>query len=724
MRHQASASRPGGRRDEQGFTLMELLIVIGILPIVIGAVAYVMIGSFRNEGQITTRLDDSHDAQITSTYFTRDVQAASTITTQASGPLCGNTNQLLGLSWVSNGKTVAVSYSVSTVSGVTHLVRVYCLGTNAPVTNVLSIGLFSGLGVPIITNSCAGSVSSCATSGGTTVVTVTVSCQGGGTTCANGGPISTFPSSTSPGIKSVLLDVTSHKTGYHYSLTAVPRNQASQVTEPPGSAGPPFVLLGTQNPALTCDNKNGVTVNGAVAVNLSNPGSLSFGPASSGLTATQVYTETLSPTGGVVTPSSAYTGPVVQGPVFPDPYSGLPDPTSSTVYTGGTIQGPGVYTSTVTVSGSVSLAPGIYIFEHSLDVTGTLTGNGVMLYIGIPNAPAGTKQDSGYAVTGNGVVNIVAPASGTYAGIAIFQSRSDSTAMSIVGNGGNSTYGGVLYAPAATINSNGNGSVAAGSIVAGAYGCGGNGGLSVGYGVISSAPLRAAISVGSNNADTVSIVGSPGRGAPQGTVTFYACGPSIVPGSCTSSNGTQVGAPVALTAGATDISTAQSAWQAFNTTGTSCFVVYFAGDPNYGAVSDTTTDGCFTVDGPTVTITFPVPGASYHASGKKTTWAGADPCATAQAICGTATDVGGTITKVEYSLQQTSGTGCWTGSAWTGTCPGYTTVTSVTLSGTTWTWSQSWNQSNFAQGTYLLTVRATDSNGIVSTSTAAFTIQP
>jgi prepilin-type N-terminal cleavage/methylation domain-containing protein len=91
---------PGvGPRTEDGFTLIELVIVMIIIPIIIGGVTTAIIVSLQNQNVEYHRIADSVDPQIASAYFTRDVQSASQITTAAS-PACGsNGTPLLSLTW-------------------------------------------------------------------------------------------------------------------------------------------------------------------------------------------------------------------------------------------------------------------------------------------------------------------------------------------------------------------------------------------------------------------------------------------------------------------------------------------------------------------------------------------------------------------------------------------------------------------------------------------------
>jgi prepilin-type N-terminal cleavage/methylation domain-containing protein len=715
------------RHAEDGFTLLELLIVISILPIVIGGIAVATISSFRSQIAVSARLADSHDAQITSAYFARDVQTATSVSTSTTTSLCpsGSGTQLLGLSWTTASGTVTVSYGFSSGTSSPYLVRRYCQGASSPVVVPLSTGLFSGLAAPTYSHTCPSSGSSCATSGGKTNATVTVRCQDGTTSCANAGSIPTYPSSSAPGVSSVSIRITEYPSGYTYSLTASPRNQQAPGYQPPGSAGPPLVLLGTGTSVLSCigsGHGGPVTVNGAAAINSPAAGSLAFGN-NNGIVASEIYTQDPSTSGASVpvNPPSAYSGPYVEGPPFPDPYASLVDPSISPTYNGTSLQGPGVYTNPggISISGTQTLPSGIYVFEHGLSVTGQVSGTNVMLFIGIPNAAPGTPQDATYSVSGNGGVTIAAPTSGYYAGLSIFQARTDTNALQVAGNGSNSTYGGVIYAAGATISSMGNGSVAAGSIVAKTLACGGNGGFAVGFAVVSSTPSSGTINLGASTTDTVSVVGAPGRGAPDGTVSFYVCGPTAVATSC-GSKSTQVGAAVPLVAGANNTSTATSASFQPTQPGYWCFGSYFNGDPNYGASSDTSLGECVLVEGPSIQLTFPVNGASYVIAGSaKGSWNKSDPCGSG-AICGTATDVGGTVTKVEFNVKQASSGKCWSAvtSKYTATCNNWVTVSPLALPN----WTQAWQASNFTAGSYEVDVRATDSQGVTATATATITM--
>lgn len=108
--------------DEAGFTLIELIVVVAILPIVVGGLAMALLSVFGLQNQTFNRVTDSNDEQIASVSFNRDVQSAQQLTTQST-PGCGTSaqTQLLGLEWGPNssapgGFQTVVSYVVNTAN--------------------------------------------------------------------------------------------------------------------------------------------------------------------------------------------------------------------------------------------------------------------------------------------------------------------------------------------------------------------------------------------------------------------------------------------------------------------------------------------------------------------------------------------------------------------------------------------------------------------------------
>jgi hypothetical protein len=105
--------------------LVELLIVVTITPLIIGALSLGLMSMFSLQTSVTNRLGDSGDAQVVTASFIKDVQSATQVTTSSTASQCGPGTQLLGLTW--GGGQDIVSYNDVPQSGSTYsLVREYC----------------------------------------------------------------------------------------------------------------------------------------------------------------------------------------------------------------------------------------------------------------------------------------------------------------------------------------------------------------------------------------------------------------------------------------------------------------------------------------------------------------------------------------------------------------------------------------------------------------------
>lgn len=102
------------RGDESGFTLIELIIVVAVMPIIVGAMAAGLLSVISFTPTISNKLSDSGDAQALSTSFTKDVEGATRVTAAAAATnpsACGTGTQILGLQYP-NGQWI--SYSLIT----------------------------------------------------------------------------------------------------------------------------------------------------------------------------------------------------------------------------------------------------------------------------------------------------------------------------------------------------------------------------------------------------------------------------------------------------------------------------------------------------------------------------------------------------------------------------------------------------------------------------------
>lgn len=126
---------------------------------------------------------------------------------------------------------------------------------------------------------------------------------------------------------------------------------------------------------------------------------------------------------------------------------------------------PGVYCGGISIGSNltVSLAPGIYILRNggfSAGGDATVTGTGVGLYMtGTSNGVQLSQQTTNFTVSGNAVVTLSAPTSGTMAGVAIYQDHSAPTGTidnQITGNGTVNVTG-VMYFGNQNVTITGNG---------------------------------------------------------------------------------------------------------------------------------------------------------------------------------------------------------------------------------------------------------------------------
>ena len=104
---------------------------------------------------------------------------------------------------------------------------------------------------------------------------------------------------------------------------------------------------------------------------------------------------------------------------------------------------PGTYCNQ-TLSGDITLQPGVYILKGGgvkLNGNGSLKGEGVTIFL---------MDDAEFNVNGNGVLQLTPPTSGDYAGITLYQPKSNATTITI--NGTSDSYiQGFVYAPGAHV---------------------------------------------------------------------------------------------------------------------------------------------------------------------------------------------------------------------------------------------------------------------------------
>ena len=135
------------------------------------------------------------------------------------------------------------------------------------------------------------------------------------------------------------------------------------------------------------------------------------------------------------------------------------------------------YTGNISLSSTTTLQSGL-IYFHNANVTlganAVVSGSNVMLFL-----DAGSTM----SFSGNVSFSITAPATGTYAGIAIFQSRSTAASVTdTIWSDSTLSIGGTVYAPSSTVSMGGNSSLTlnTGYVVASDLSLGGSSTLSFG----------------------------------------------------------------------------------------------------------------------------------------------------------------------------------------------------------------------------------------------------
>jgi Putative Flp pilus-assembly TadE/G-like len=213
------------------------------------------------------------------------------------------------------------------------------------------------------------------------------------------------------------------------------------------ASGPCFAALESgSSPGITAAGSTITTHDCDVYVDSDNP-SAAIAMAGGGISTGTGHTRVV---GGITSAGATFTPAALTGqPVLSDPFAAMQPPTvgactdgSGVTFAGtATVINPGVYCHAITgAGGSLTFNPGLYILEAGLSVAGTtVVGTGVTLYI----------EGGGISMAGP-TVTISPPTSGTWTGVSIFQSRSDSSPVSLAG--ATNTIDGLIYTPAANLS--------------------------------------------------------------------------------------------------------------------------------------------------------------------------------------------------------------------------------------------------------------------------------
>jgi prepilin-type N-terminal cleavage/methylation domain-containing protein len=433
---------------DAGFTMIELLVVLVIMPIVIGAIAAAIIISEQDSGVASSRLSDSASAQTISDYYVRDVQGAEYLTTNSAA---------------SSPVDVCVD---SSASGRTLVLGLYRPATSSPASNLLSVGYWvtaSGANFRLVRYSCdsSGAMTSQVpiTNDLTSPSQVTVSIAPASfQTAAAAGWTPTSTSTAS--ISHVTISLMEPGSEYAYSLQASPRVWDSSASGDSGPAsGAALVSLGN----VTVSNTANITVDGNVDINGTLTGT--------GLTAAPGHTITQN--ANVTDPLSYYLPTSVSAPG-----------TGSTCTISATTPiSAGTYACLLVVQsgGNAELGPGVYALQAGIRVNagGNLTyagppGQGVLLYLPCVGSCSETAIFASTASVSLPPLNATqsqaasTPSTTALQNMWFWQAASDAGISKLIGNGQGGLTSGIAYAPSGTIDlSNSLGSDATGEIVAG-----------------------------------------------------------------------------------------------------------------------------------------------------------------------------------------------------------------------------------------------------------------
>ncbi|WP_287186417.1 pilus assembly protein TadG-related protein [Mesorhizobium sp.] len=144
--------------------------------------------------------------------------------------------------------------------------------------------------------------------------------------------------------------------------------------------------------------------------------------------------------------------PLTQALPAADPFADLPAPPATNPCQNdnqSTLQ-PGTYCKGLSLSGSVTLSPGVYVVEggdFKASANANISGDGVIIYL------AGS---SGVSMNGTATVKLSAPTSGTYSGVLFYGDRANLAGSNSFNGTADSLLTGVLYFPTQAVKYLGN----------------------------------------------------------------------------------------------------------------------------------------------------------------------------------------------------------------------------------------------------------------------------
>ena len=136
---------PAQIRNEDGFTLPELMISMVIMSLLIVAIGGALIVSLKTTGSTEQRIHESQDVLITSSYVANDVQSSASVNVNNAATNCaGAFTTLVTFTYASAAHPTAV-YKCGTANGETQVTRTFNSGTPIVVAH------FAGISHPTVT---------------------------------------------------------------------------------------------------------------------------------------------------------------------------------------------------------------------------------------------------------------------------------------------------------------------------------------------------------------------------------------------------------------------------------------------------------------------------------------------------------------------------------------------------------------------------------------------
>jgi len=353
-------------RPEGGFTLVELLIVITIIPLIMGSLALGLVAVFKLQSNVAIRLGNAGDTQTATAVLNQDVTSAQYLTTNplATSPSpCGVGTQVLGLEWDAGNTVVSYNYqSNNSTNGTFNLARDVCQNGVQTVENVVAFAVLVGSS------------------------SASVTCNSGAATCASAS--SWIPASSVQKVAFLISEPSPSSGGkYSFTLTSAPETSnstdSSKLGAPTSASSCNFALPGT-----------GTYASSFCFIDFSN------------LNVTANYQAALSPTGLNITEAvpggytmsfnlkiSGATIAAVPFPTYSAAFLGNDNVSKTPFYTG-----VGCANSTPTISATTGLgtpsctSPALYQPSQSSGGTTTVTFSNISVV-----TPAGTGA-TGYEV--------------------------------------------------------------------------------------------------------------------------------------------------------------------------------------------------------------------------------------------------------------------------------------------------------------------------------------